>query len=146
MAQITDTHESAIYSFKTPVKIVGRENMELFKEHYRITTSGTGEFPDKLLNREFTSEIRGEIAKVYQELRANGFYPEGFNGNGEIRWCVAMKSPVFAKLEREMEPVPVTSAELEAMIAKARMAFGNIGMVPDMPEAVGENFKHEGLE
>ncbi len=87
--------------------------MQMFKKHYQICQSGTnnGEFPDKRIDKEVGVETRAAIAETYKHLRDNGFYPDGFLPNGEIRWVVQLKSECQVIMEKglrmlEGKPMP----------------------------------------
>lgn len=77
----------------TPNEIIGWENIPIFIAHLQIckSTTNSGEFPVTRLNKEVGAANRDRIVKIYEELRANGFYPL-YVHNGKICWGVVTKS------------------------------------------------------
>ena len=108
----------------SPPEIIGWEMEQTFLHHYRIANSGT-EYPEKRLATEFTADQMASIADIYKELRANGFYPLGFNEKGQIRWGTALQGVTTTILEKDLQNNPVT--DIEAEKAKARGTFKLIG-------------------
>lgn len=97
-----------VSSWNTPEEIIGRKNMSLFMEHYQICQDAKliGDFPEKKLKDKIGNQDRVEIAKVYIELRKNGYIPNGLDQNGNIRWAVVQKSEfqqIFEKTAPELD-------------------------------------------
>ncbi len=58
-------------------KIIG-DNALTLQLHYRLISSGTGDWPERELQKNFTQEVRAKVAALYKKLRDAGFYPSGF--------------------------------------------------------------------
>lgn len=87
---------------RTPIQIIGHENMFLFKRHLEIamSVSNGGEFPDKRLQKEIGSDDRRAIAEVLNVLQDNGYVPLGFKNDGSILWGVRTKSDSTVLMEK----------------------------------------------
>lgn len=110
----------------TPDEIVGGM-MDVFLKHFELCGSGTGDFPDKLLEDKIGAERRITIAEIYKDLRAHGFYP-GYVVAGRMVWRTALKCKTFAAIE-VFEPfdTPISSMSVKQMKEKARTGFKSIG-------------------
>lgn len=104
----------------TPVDIIGEGNMVIFKKFYEITASKTskGEFPVNRINKEIGAENREAIAATLQELRDNGFYPDGFKADGNIHWKIVLKSPSQVEFEKGLSALAGKTREECAKIAR----------------------------
>ena len=112
----------AVSTWQTPQEIIG-DRMATLKLHYKIATSGTGDWPENELKKNFDEKMRVEIAALYKELRDNGYYPDGINGLGEINFRTAFEDPVHRLLLDTVEPTPKNGKEISAMISRARESF-----------------------
>ena len=117
----------------TPSVIIGPELRRAFLKHYQITHSASngGVYPDKRLGIELSAELREQIAGVYRDLRANGFYPDGFYPNGSIWWRTTLLGDVNKMASEDLDPAPRNSGELEALLVVAREKFRSIGSFSD---------------
>lgn len=103
----------------TPNEIVGFENMPIFIAHLRICKSATnaGEFPTARLNKEIGPANRDRVAAILAELRANGFFPQGVDGNGKVIWEIALMSDSQRKFEaglKRFEEMPMAQLQQES--------------------------------
>jgi hypothetical protein len=124
----------------TPEDIIGRSNMPLFKKFYSIAASSTnsGEFPDKRLNKEIGADDRKAIAETLQHLRDHGFYPNGSDKNKNIVWGTMLKSQSQIEMEKglgELNGLP--EKQLQDMARRGYlMAVKSVGVGP-ISEAEG---------
>ena len=107
----------------TPEEIIGRNNMQVFVEHYTICQSGTngGEYPFRRLDKEIGADIRPHIAETMQELRDNGFYPLSVGSDGRIRWGVVTKNASHVEFDKRFESISRLS--LEELQSRARRGY-----------------------
>jgi len=73
--------------------------------------------------------MRNLIASLYAELRANGYYPDGFKKTGEINFRTALEDKTNRVLLDSIEPTPKDSRELDKLISMARKGVSKIGSV-----------------
>jgi len=104
----------------TPVEIIGRDNIGIFKRFYEIASSVSngGEFPTNRINKEIGPENRNHISEKLQELRDNGFYPDGFKSDGSICWKVVLKSPSQVEFEKGLKRLKGKTRKQLSDIAK----------------------------
>lgn len=109
-------------TYKTPEDIIGRNNMDIFNDHYRIATSSVngGEFPNSRLDKEIGKAVRPEIAEAYERLRESGFVPLGYKSDGNILWGVVTKSDSLCLFEKGLAELRGMSLEqLKSHIGKS---------------------------
>ena len=98
---------------ETPRSIIGYPNRDMFYQFYRLLSAG------KSIEKVPHKEKCMEILRV---LRKNGFYPDGFDANGIIKWAVPIKSEVQILMESDL-------ARYEAM------------SIPELQRIAREGFK-----
>ena len=86
-----------------PGDIITVEQMHTLTRHYKTTLSATNDNFERVISKNFNPDERKLTAGLYQKLRESGFYPDGLNDNGGIRWKVATKSAVHAEMEKGLD-------------------------------------------
>lgn len=117
-----------ILTAKTPEDIIGAHNMEIFVEHYLLTTreSNDGVFPSKLIDKEIGGHDRQKIADIYTDLRKHGYYHGGFH-KGKIIWRTVLQSQQNEEFEKGMDDLRGKS--LDELREIARAGFHKIGKI-----------------
>ena len=124
----TYSSRPSIQTGVTPNQIIGSaNNLEIIKEHLKMTLSNNGEFPEGKVFKAFDTKVRTWIAETYHNLRENGLYPVGIDKNGNISWKIAMECPVYREVIDTMPDTPETRVDTDRMISKVKAQFGAIG-------------------
>lgn len=94
-----------------PKEIVGDRNLDTFRKHYKICSSGKkqGEFPDKELDKVVGQSARQAIGETIGHLINNGFYPIEITQDGRVKVGVQTKGAVQIMMEkglRQYEEMP----------------------------------------
>lgn len=112
-------HPPMVLTVKTPVDIIGRENMEIFVTHLSVCYSRTngGEFPHKRLNSEVGPGNRQRITETLHELRDHGFIPVGVD-KGRVKWRIVVKSECQQLFEDGLDELQGKTMEELANIAR----------------------------
>ena len=102
--------------------------MPLFRKFLEILSKGDGEYPAGRVKKEFTDQERKGIVQTFSELRANGFFSNGIDARGNVKWLVITKSEVHRYRDKDLGRLKVVSMSELSRIAKS---YGSV--VKDMP-------------
>jgi hypothetical protein len=110
----------------SPEIIIGVNNADLFKRHYKATykTRNNDQFKDAVSS--FELDERKKVAVIYKELRTHGFYPVDMDDNCQIVFATRTRNIV-------LDESPMSKEEVKA--ERKRIRESVTPMVDSMPEA-----------
>lgn len=81
----------------TPSEILTDDEMRMLVDYCDIYYKhcGDGDYPDKEINKVFSSDGRKKVAVAFERLRDCGMYPSGIIGDGaykKVKFVYALKS------------------------------------------------------
>ena len=100
---------------ETPRSIIGYHNRDIFYQFYKelLARRSIERFPQK-----------EKLMATLRVLRTIGFYPDGFDDNGVIKWYVPTKSDVQKLMESDLARYQAMSIpELQRL---GRLAFNQM--------------------